>query len=429
MSTSYDPNTGLPHDPSVAVGGSDLSFPAPGQLPFGMPVAATTLHAPEAPAPEAPAPAEGHLWAEEHVPEPVRYSAQPIPFEELLEAEQPEPVLAEAAVAAAPVVVPPPATPPRVTPPAPVPPALPPALQSPLPVPLPAPVPVPEADATTPDRSTATLLRLLAPVLCFLALVLHFALVRWVDAWWWDTALVGLIVAGLATAGALSVRHGAASVYLAAALALPFALDAAGNLAMDLRLRALTDTAAASGADEARGSGTAQAAPADEDPIAAAVAEAVPFGTTTTLNGFEVKLLEASCGLTVVENGLPGKTYWEPGSKNQFVDADAAAGQTFCLITSSWANTTSSPLMSMLTQTIEQVRTSDGTTFAPTEQDADIARVLNADVPVGDVNPGATLTRHSVVSVPAESSAEHAVVERIDLTERTAPTVTALALK
>ncbi len=94
------------------------------------------------------------------------------------------------------------------------------------------------------------------------------------------------------------------------------------------------------------------------------------------------------------------------------LDVEAAEGQQFCVVSSSWTNSSQQPELPWWSA-LEEVRTAAGRTYAPSRDDRDHGRRLTEQAGHGGdlLNPRDTAELRHVFTLPADEVVTHALME------------------
>lgn len=276
--------------------------------------------------------------------------------------------------------------------------------------------------AKSSGSNARNLLIVAAGLLPVLGAVLAYVLARWVDSSWAVFGGVGVVVATLAVAAALAPKYNAVPAFLAAAVATPFLLFACYGWGLNGAANDYLEDVATpfSNDDDDRAVEESDDLPTpvlpDEDEDSDEPSgETVALGKTGKVLGLDVTITTARCGLSQVENGADNPDSWEDGEP-EYLTAKAPSGKEFCLIESTWKNTSKDPVDGFSLPEFGKITDSAGTSYAQTEGDREVTRYRSRSIgyDYDTVNPGDQVKIATVFTVPAGTPGEKVNTEGWD---------------
>lgn len=151
--------------------------------------------------------------------------------------------------------------------------------------------------------------------------------------------------------------------------------------------------------------------PRDEASTSQAPDEVVAVSEQAQVGSFGVTVSGMKCSerLSAVARN---PDYPQSRGAQPYVDAEAPQGSVFCVVSSTWSNTSKEP-ESVLSGSPFAFVTTDGTRYVSMTDDTDYSITLTIEAGHDDLllNPGDSAEMRSVVTVPEDAEIEHVVAE------------------
>lgn len=253
------------------------------------------------------------------------------------------------------------------------------------------------------------LLGWIGAALAVLTVVMAYVIMRWVD----DPATVFVVFVAamlivLAVLALLAGRRGGLAPFVAIALTLPFFTVLSAGLGLGERISdGLEDIFGTSDGDS---SGSFSFDTDADDDAEAGAEEAVALGEEGTSGNFTVVVSGVECTDTLPQ-AQDNPDYYTSDNAPEYLDATAPKGKQFCVVSSTWTNSSKEP--DMVWSGFGKVVTSDGTQYAPTDDDSSYSSRLSAQAGYesSTLNPGDVAEVRSVFTLPADVEVTHAIAE------------------
>ena len=273
--------------------------------------------------------------------------------------------------------------------------------------------PTPSGAEATGGAGRGGLLGGIGALLAVLSVGLTYVVLRWAeDAGTWFVVLQLLALAVLAGLALLAGRRGGLAAFVAIAVLLPFTTLVAAGAALSDRVEEEFDGWFSSGGGFFSDDQDSDASSSSGDGSERASKKPVALGDEVTSGNFAVAVNDFEC-TDVLPEAAENPDYFSSEDAAQYLDAKAPRGKQFCVVSSSWQNTSKEPDSVDSWDVFGKLVTADGTMFAPATDDTSYSYRLTeqAGHDNGTLNPGDGAELRTVFTVKAGLEFTEAVIE------------------
>ena len=261
------------------------------------------------------------------------------------------------------------------------------------------------------------LLGWIGAAVAIVSVALSYVVVRWVDdPGTWFVVLHALALVVLAVLALLAGRRGALAPFVAIALLLPFSTVLSVGAAASERVEEALDgwfSSSDDGDSDGDGDGFSFSF-GDDDAQGSQEAKPknVALGDEASTGSFDVTVDGYKCTDTLPE-AKDNPDYFTSDDAAQYLDAKAPKGKQFCIVSSTWKNSSKEPASASGWDSFSALVTDDGTKFAADGDDTSYSFRLTeqAGHDNGELNPGDSAEVRTVFTVARDLEFTHAVVD------------------